>query len=250
MDISGNGGIIGTINNSKQVNIKNCNNYSKITGIDNQFGGIVGTVSNGCYVIIDGCLNEGVVENVGETNSVCGGILGNLPKGTVEIKSCGNKAEVLGRGDKGGIVGCSCGSSWSNRLKLDILNSYNIGNVTSSNGNVGGIVGSQETICEKNEIYIENSFTSGELTGNKKGAILANRSTSDKTEQQLELKNVYYNKDDAFGTQVNYSTEGAIIKTEQQMKSEDFLKLLNSNIGSNTSWKSWKTGENAYPTFK
>ena len=39
-------------------------------------------------------------------------------------------------------------------------------------------------------------------------------------------------------------------KSQQYMKTNEFVELLNSNIDStNTDWKKWKLGTNGYPTF-
>ena len=39
------------------------------------------------------------------------------------------------------------------------------------------------------------------------------------------------------------------LKSESEIKSQTFVDLLNSNIGTNTDWKKWKLGSNGYPTF-
>ena len=52
----------------------------------------------------------------------------------------------------------------------------------------------------------------------------------------------------AIGTGLLTSGE-ATLKTEKEVKSQAFVDLLNSNIGTNTDWKQWKLGSDGYPTF-
>ena len=59
---------------------------------------------------------------------------------------------------------------------------------------------------------------------------------------------MYYIKEPAIKSGSLTSGE-ATLKTETEIKSQAFVDLLNSNIGTNTDWKKWKLGNDGYPTF-
>ena len=72
--------------------------------------------------------------------------------------------------------------------------------------------------------------------------------TRTNTDTKTEFTNVYYPLEPAIGT--GSPTSGkATLKTETEIKSQIFVDLLNSNIGTNTDWKKWKLGSDGYPTF-
>ena len=75
-----------------------------------------------------------------------------------------------------------------------------------------------------------------------------NAEKASKTETKTELKNVYYVTNPFIGTGTLTSGE-ATLKSESEIKSQTFVDLLNSNIGTNTNWKKWKLGNDGYPTF-
>ena len=52
-------------------------------------------------------------------------------------------------------------------------------------------------------------------------------------------------------TSVGAVTDGITALSEEEIKNnETFIETLNTNIGENTDWKSWKKGEDGYPTFE
>ena len=250
----GAGGIIGNGDN-----VKNCINKGDISG-NVTVGGIVGhNRSSDCK--IDNCGNYGNVTLNGTSNqSAVGGILGyNAQK--VEIKNTYNQGSILGNGTlagSGGIVGASKGTSNDSELVLSIYNSFNIGEVIHENSTAGGIVGNQGTICEKNYIYIENCWTVGKDTdyGSMIGTI---NNGSENIEMKVGINHSYYTSGKSIGNMSKVDDENivdnAIQKTENNIKTQEFVDLLNSYRKEGeqtypTDWKKWKLGEEGYPEFE
>ena len=169
----GGSGIVGSI--VGQHTVYNCKNYGNITGS----AGIVGS-SNGTdwkqfenvHNEIINCGNYGEIVGVRENGST-GGIVSNF-KGIV--LNCCNKANVSNTindrtyASVGGIVGGLNEGS--------IVNCYNISDITSNLGNVGGIVGNQEKVCN-----IYNCYSLGKIIGNSNiGEITGNESSINKME--------------------------------------------------------------------
>ena len=246
---NGNGGIMGTVYNlsGESFSLNNCVNHGEICGFANS-AGIMSTKYSSGEVKLTNCTNYGKVKNSDETTDiVAGGIVSRMYAGTMFILNCGNEGDVVGKGTKGGIISICNGPSYSTEISVDINNSYNIGKVVSYNNSAGGIISQQSKTCAKNNITITNVYTSEEITGTKSGAILASRSKRESTEQSLNLTNVYYSNDNPFGNGVDYSTEGSIKKSESEIKSTEFIDLLNLNIGTNTEWNSWKMSNKGFP---
>ena len=66
------------------------------------------------------------------------------------------------------------------------------------------------------------------------------------TETRTEFENVYYIQEPLLSKGSLTSGE-ATLKSLNEIKSQNFLNLLNQNIGENTNWKKWKLGEKGYP---
>ena len=236
------GGIIGVANNSEnEVQISNCINYGDIKGMKT-LGGIAGTSTGNTNII--NCKNKGGV--IGSFDA--GGILGWQRGGNLNILNCNNEGEALGKGSKGGLIGYVGGAGWDAILVTNIYNCYNIGSISSSDGSASGIVGYQGTVSAQNYLYIKNSWNLGKLEGKTIGYILGKIETSTKTETKTEFENVYCTNT-AIGTGTLTGGD-ATQKTGTEIKSQSFVDLLNSNIGTNTEWKKWKVGENGYPVFE
>ena len=250
----GAGGIIGNGNS-----VENCINKGNISG-NVAVGGIVGyNHSSDCK--IDNCENYGNVTLNGTSNqSAVGGILGyNAQK--VEIKNTYNQGSILGNGTlagSGGIVGASKGVSNDSELVLSIYNSFNTGEVIHENSTAGGIVGNQGKICAKNYIYIENCWTVGKNTdyGSMIGTI---NNDSINIEMKVEINHSYYTNGKSIGNMSKVDDENivdnAIQKTENDIKTQEFVDLLNSYRKEGeqtypTDWKKWKLGEEGYPSFE
>ena len=274
------GGIIGT----SVKTIENCINYATITG-NNMVGGIVGT----CASEIINCNNNGEINIKGTpwARGGGGGIIGGTEGETI-IRNCSNTGNVLGNAtSRAGIVGCvygdtilidtcvnmgqsSAGICNSQRKSiLEIINCYNLGECESSgilreiqagdyNSNIecnirnsynlgktqnAGIIANIGYISKSVELNIENVYNAGECKSAIIGAIPGRSITT------LTIKNVYYNRETS--QTVGAIEEGIQAYSESEMKNNsNFINLLNNNIGDNMSWKTWRLGEDGYPTFE
>ena len=236
------GGIVGMANNSDNVvEINDCVNYGEIKGAYN-LGGIVGTSTGSTN--IRNCNNNGNVTGT----TIAGGILGWQRGGKLNILNCSNEGNVFGKSVKGGIIGIAAGAGWDAELVTKIDNCCNSGDLSSDNDTTGGIVGRQGTVTAKNYLDINNSWNLGRLEGKSVGQVIGKIETSTRTETKTEFENVYC-EGTAIGTGTLTSGE-ATQKTASEMKSQSFIDLLNSNIGTNTDWKRWKLGKDGYPTFE
>ena len=155
-------------------------------------------------------------------------------------------------------MGASKGTSNDSELVLSIYNSFNIGEVIHENSTAGGIVGNQGTICEKNYIYIENCWTVGKDTdyGSMIGTI---NNGSENIEMKVGINHSYYTSGKSIGNMSKVDDENivdnAIQKTENDIKTQEFVDLLNSYRKEGeqtypTDWKKWKLGEEGYPEFE
>ena len=279
---AGTGGIIGTMIEST---IENCYNEGSIVG-ESQIGGIVGGCSTksrviSCYnkgsinsngtqiykgaggivggicgesIIIDGCYNNG---NIGGTNCGSGGIIGEMYavgaiQGEAKIVNCYNNESVINQKNRsaGGIIGFISSNSRGNLLNLNIENCYNLANVNSIQAS-GGMIGYALRVYEtaSSIISINNCYNIGKIKGNAMGEITGK--TYNINQEDFKVSNSYYieKRNNAVG-QGNATETNVESKSQQYMKTNEFVELLNSNIDStNTDWKKWKLGTNGYPTF-
>ena len=238
----GAGGIIG-VSSGEETEINNCINYGKITGLHNS-GGILATAR--CDVTIRDCKNLGMI-SISGNNKVVGGIVAWKSNKTLEIINSENKGNIKGTRECGGIIGSASGAGWDSILDTYIYNCYNTGKIQTDNI-AGGIIGQQGTTAAQNHVYINNSYNLGKTVGKQIGNIIGVILTSTNTDTKTEFTNVYYSLEPAIGTGSPTSGEETL-KTETEIKSQTFVDLLNSNIGTNTNWKKWKLGNDGYPTF-
>ena len=249
---SGTGGIIGQIGEEvEEIKVSKCENYGEIKGL-NHIGGIVGC-AGGEIQIID-CTNKGRVNSINNKSGVVsynvgsGGIVGRQQRNTLKIINSNNMGEITDEyWYAGGIIGRVGGSNWDSTINCYIYNCYNLENVKSSN-TAGGIVGCQGTVVAQNYLYIENSYNIGNVKANKIGSIIGVINYETRTDTKTEIKNTYYINEPIIGTGT-LTTGEATLKSVSEIKSQTFVDLLNSNIGTNTDWKKWKLGNNGYPTF-
>lgn len=150
----------------------------------------------------------------------------------------------------GGIIGCISGGNWDVRISSNIENCYNSGRIKSEKQKAGGIIGEQGTLAGYNELNIKNVYNIGEIIGTIKGAIFGSIALHNSTETITNVENVFYKEQEdlkAVGTN-EQKVEGKIQqKSEDEMKSYEFINILNSK--DNNSWLKWKKGENGYPIF-
>ncbi len=172
------GGIVGY---AKNATITNCYNTGNISG-DYNISGIVGYISDG-EVTIEYCYNEGVLKGL---NHYVAGIVGRVFSGTTVITNCYNVGSINGYRCVGGILayvdegatisisncynnGNVSGSKWIAGIVgyvvsvATITYCHNSGNVSSVDGDVGGIVG----ICKVTDgvVNILNCYNTHQITG-------------------------------------------------------------------------------------
>lgn len=279
---TGTGGIIGTM---RESTVENCYNEGYIVG-ESQIGGIVGGCKTksrviSCYnkgsinsngtqvykgtggivggiygdsVVIDGCYNNG---NIGGTNCGSGGIVGEMytagaAQGEAKIVNCYNNESVINQKNRnaGGIIGFITLNSRGDLLNLNIENCYNLANVNSTQAS-GGMIGYALRVYETASIIISinNCYNIGEIKGNVMGEMFGRNYNIN--QEDFKVSNSYYieKRNNAIG-QGNATETNVESKSQQYMKTNEFVELLNSNIDStNTDWKKWKLGTNGYPTF-
>lgn len=165
------------------------------------------------------------------------------------IINCINIGDIDGKDRGGGIIGEVGGVNWDSIKELNIKNCYNVGSVNSIGNYAGGIVGCQGTICKENSLNIENVYNIGKLNGKNTGGILAKIDYSASTTTITKINNAYYT--DAIGVETGKTFEGKITqKAEDEIKSQDFVDILNNNRQNNSEWREWILGADGYPTLK
>ena len=141
------------------------------------------------------------------------------------------------------------GGDWYANLNGNIFNCVNYGNIFASMNTVGGIIGYQGTTCKKNYVSIKNTYNVGNITGKTVGNIIGKIDNNKATETKTELENVYYTAEPSLG-KGNLTSGEATLKSQNEIKSQTFVDLLNQNIGENSDWKKWKLGEKGYPEIE
>ncbi len=176
-------------------------------------------------------------------NRSVGGVVGKIGK-TVDggtIENCANFANVNGSDSKG--LGGIVGAGWNGGI---ILNCYNAGTITSTYAcPTGGISGS-------NEIMIVNCYNVGQITAASRDYAMA-IGTNNGSAPIERIINCYY-LDTSAASGAGYYTnrtsddiEGHCEKkTSEQMKSVDFLSLLNEG----TFVSDTANINNGYPVLK
>ena len=269
---------IGTINN---LNLLEVNLYLKYCPEDtaDKSGKIAGICAqNAKKGVVNNCKVSGKIElNTPLINSDIGGIAAYA---TGNINNCVNMAQVIFRNDeiKDSIsIGGICGAA-----KSSIENCYNTGEVSAfakeGKALVGGIVGHGSLTTIKNcyntgkisgetklilrvggicgnlgEGSIINAYSTGEIAGNNAektslGMIIGINNLG-------SFENIYYlKKSDIKGigeadTSQKLGNDELMAKTEEQMKSKEFVTILNQQGTSN--WLKDETGiNNGYPILK
>ena len=135
------------------VTVSNCFNSATMTG-SGETGGIVGVREWGATAIIQNCINEGAVTS-GQANA--GGILAvSVNGGVAKILNCTNKGAVSAATSSGGMVGLAQNDTY------EINGCVNMGTITSTGGDAGGIVGAA---TYGNPVTITNCVNQGAVNG-------------------------------------------------------------------------------------
>ena len=145
------GGIAGYLANY----ISGCENTGNISGY-NGVGGLAGKIASSSSVAFRALKNSGNVSG----KSQVGGIIGEWKYNTFfTVNNCENSGNISGEGDVGGIVGAL---TYEQSNKLTVSDLKNSGNVTGTQGRVGGLIG---YVTGNSESTLANSQSSGNITG-------------------------------------------------------------------------------------
>lgn len=247
------GGIIGEADNDGEIIFSYNEGAINTNGKGYDIGGIVGKIY--------GDLTISDVYNVANVSGgqYTGGIVGLCSSTNLYLTRSYNTGDISGTSYVGGIAGQGDGST--------ITNVYNTGGVTSIGGQyIGGISGQHITGSISNSCNIgnigegaasnciggiignnggsgcsvENVFNAGNITGTNNVGLAYGQITSGASNT-----NVYYNNTLAgneVGTYMMPPPESGLTTgtPEATMKSEAFISTLNTNIGDNDKWESWK----------
>ena len=133
-----------------------------------QNGGLIGaTVSGAGKTTLKDCSNAATVSATG-SGAGCGGAVGYLVSGNLEIDKFVNDGSVTnGNQGTGGIIGyCGVTSSTSPNENCTIIkNCINNGNVTGKSNGTGGILGASGALADYTTIQIENCVNNGAISG-------------------------------------------------------------------------------------
>ncbi len=212
---------------------------------------ITGSVS-GNYGLF-GYVEDGTVKNLtvegqvsltgsGGTSYGIAGIVGQLSGNSGSVENCANIAAVSGGQNVGGVVGY-VSSGYSTATKA-INRCANLGTVSATGNNAGGIVGSIS-----GQVTLENSYNTGAISGGgwRSGGITAYLSSSYAVVRNCYTAGAVTGSRDvnpAFGSKssgtvensVYYLSDGSVTdanataKTEAEMKAPEFVVLLGADF--------------------
>ena len=230
------GGILGTSNmNSK---FSKCVNYGTITCSTQKAGGICGNVADNCE--FEDCINQG---SVTATNMSVGGIVGETATvKSLPIKNCINAGTISGKEHSGGIGGQIIG-------KATIESCLNIGLISSSSSNAGGIAG-----LIKSGVIVQQSFNSGsiECPENKDGSgIIGSSTASDAISSCINIGNVTTGKAITSGSATIFKCfsdiqlSNASAHDDEKKTTAEMTGTALSTLGSD-----WTYTDNMYPMIK
>ncbi len=172
---------------------------STVEGLD-LTGAIVGFMNNGT---VENCSNKGTVYL--ESGLMCGGLVGGGYKG--KILNSFNRGMVMGTSYAAGIIGFA-------DEDFTVDNCYNNAMISYSGFTAAGIVGYLASG------HVSNCYSAGIFSGDD-----VNNGVIGDTDPGVEIVNCYYLQQDG----VSDSNPGVVSKTESEMKSPEFLALLNGS---------------------
>ena len=231
------GGIAGWSKESKKNTINiitNCYNTGKITALSDYAGGIVGSYVDFYNYYMDKssvnrCYNTGEISG----SNYIGGIIGWVTSNCNRVNGCYNMGNISGKTDIGGIIGGAVSSSY-------IRQCYNTCAITGTTS-VGGICGSAIK-------YVKYCYNIGKLNCTKGGNIVG---TTLGNSVDGILNDFYQNGSSFPGVcDVSDQVSGAISKSEEYMKSQDFVDLLQAGVDPKDVIANWVHVEDEYPTLE
>lgn len=224
--------------------VSNCHVQGVVKATNNYLGGLIaynkGRIYNSSF--------EGTC--IGD--STLGGLVGG---NTGTIDDCYSKGTNTGKSTIGGLIGDNYGT---------VTNSYSVSESTTSNSFAGGLIGYDS----KGKVY--NSFSMGSVNGyhQYRGGLVGESEYGyfENCYSATKLNDVHWNysynglligysknatlntcygNSDSRTSWGNYEGDKVDCKlfTTQQMKTSNFVQLLNSNVASSY-WKNWTRNDN------
>lgn len=269
------GGVIGNINHSSDITLKNNKFNGKIEGGRKICGGILGRSDYISNLKIDNCMN---LAEITSDNSI-GGIIGHFGLDSdsegVQITNCfniGNMKITSGASDRpysaaGGILGSVGCQGGSNSTEIKVFNSYNKGNIDNQLGHyyngAGGIIGST---TNKGNVTIANCYNTGKTTSKSSGSNAGIQGGFWYNNYLTDIKHCYYDetKSDSGvgGTNIEYAQKlshnqiiGKEAIVDENGNRKNLVELLNEYIENNSDgfdtshWCKWTQDEEGYPRF-
>ena len=229
--VTGSTGDIGGISSSNYGTIENCSYTGNITIYT--VGTVTGTMRAGgisanseAGSIVRNCYFDGNIYGEATTETASGRTIGGISSGNAgEISGCYSKGNIVSKNmnNVGGLIG-------NNRNILS--NCYNLANITSYNtGHVGGLIArAQNNSTDEFESIVDSCYNIGNISAsnyNYLGTFSGGMYTGN-------ITNSYSKTNSSFETiGMIHAAAGDTIevfeKTETEMKSTEFINLLNAN---------------------
>ncbi len=204
-----NGGICGVI--AGNASITKCINTGNIQGKANYQAGIAASLGSNSSVTVEKCINTGTIQGTGNYQGGICGVIGD--NSSAIIKNCYSLGDVIEEtsnvAEIGGII-----ATINKGFSGTISNNYNLGRIIIKGQNVkdiGGVIG-----------YLSTATT-----------------------ESATIKNNYYKQGIVENADNNNYGES---KTETEMKTEEFLALLNADQETPV-WELNPSKNNGYPSL-
>jgi len=255
------GGLVGRDDSVGEINsiiLKDSYNEGTIVGTS-FVGGLVGRIYNN--ILINNCYNIGDVYSEQRTRwSYIGGLIGRVWETAIDCTilnsyNTGDLIPVEGEYNvtSGGLIAQTTAAT------TNIINSYNLGNVSATGGAAGGICGAvYDYYGTAPSININNCYSSGQIVGSTMcGIIQVPQATI-----PYDIENIYYLDTSANMGVYHKATEtdlenllhdNATRLSDAQMKAKTFVDDLNANIqdiDTEYDLRKWKLNSGGYPVFE
>lgn len=217
-------GILGVAMKNSDITILDCYNSGIITS-NSSATGIIGFVWQS-KVYIARCYNSGEIRSTGEASNwaaAAGLIARDNAAGDITISKCYNSGTIRGARNTGGLLGMTQG-------KLELIESYNIGEIIGTENNTGGLIGRQNSSVSTT---IGQCYSAGKITGIEatKGGIIGLRENNI---TGAIVTQTYYLADIAPRAISNYADIYPDMR-RTDLASQEFLQLIGKAFKYNSS---------------
>ena len=216
------GGMVGT---ATSVTAKQCINYININGKAQYAGGIIGYVSNSA--IFDTCGNNGTIESTRTSESLVGGIVGQVATVSSLSKCYNAQSLTSSKGYVGGLIGEQTGST-----NYTISSVYNTGVITGEYA--GGFIGQSNGKVTISYAYNSANVNSTINSSPQYETIVLD---ADVNNQQFVLNSGYYIQTKSVSNNnlaQQYETGGGYLGLYEQIKSVEYvIDMPNTSIINN-----------------